>query len=184
MLTPPTFGTRYGFACSLWTQPGYEDCKTAASVHYYSLNGQADILDACLETCGRCDEMDACALDVIEQMVLQASDAAAGDFFGAAVAVSGDGTVVIVVAPTADMPEPSCDPTLSDCGEGVSLGDPTDHGIAYAYVNACPKLIINPPPRQQMSRVLLPFGEGNAFFSAGRGIRSHRTHQRPQSWRL
>ena len=171
MLTPPTFGTRYGFACSLWTQPGYEDCKTAASVHYYSLNGQADILDACLETCGRCDEMDACALDVIEQMVLQASDAAAGDFFGAAVAVSGDGTVVIVGAPTADMPEPSCDPTLSDCGEGVSLGDPTDHGIAYAYVNACPKLIINHSTASADGPCFAPVRGGECFFQCGQGYK-------------
>ena len=171
MLNRPSFDTRYGFACSLWTQPGYEDCKTAASVHYYSLNGQADILDACLETCGRCDEMDACALDVIEQMVLQASDAAAGDFFGAAVAVSGDGTVVIVGAPTADMPEPSCDPTISDCGEGVSFGDPTDHGIAYAYVNACPKLIINHSTASADEPCFAPVRGGECFFQCGQGYK-------------
>ena len=160
--------SRYGFPCSLWTLPGY-DCKTAASVHYYSMNGQADILDACLETCGRCDEMDACALDITEQIVLKASDAAAGDFYGTAVAVSGDGTVVIVGAPTADMPEPSCDPTISDCGEEVSVADPTDHGIAYAYVNACPKLIINHSTASADEPCFAPVQGGECFFQCGQG---------------
>eukprot|EP01043_Picozoa_sp_COSAG02_P006633 COSAG02_NODE_190_length_30025_cov_22.989875_31_plen_391_part_00 len=133
------------------------------------MNGQADILDACLETCGRCDEMDACSLDITEEIVLKASDAAAGDFYGTAVAVSGDGTVVIVGAPTADMPEPSCDPTMSDCGDEIALADPTDHGIAYAYVNACPKLIINHSTASADEPCFAPVQGGECFFQCGQG---------------
>lgn len=138
-------------------------------MHYYSLNGQADILDACLETCGRCAEIDACGLNIIEQMVLEASDAANGDFYGASVAVSGDGTVVIVGAPAADMPEPSCDPSTSDCGDDVSLTDPTDHGVAYAYVNACPRLIINHSTASTNEPCFAPVRGGECFFQCGQG---------------
>jgi hypothetical protein len=162
------FLDQFGQPCSLWELPGY-DCKTAQSVHYYSLNGQRDILNSCLESCGSCAEMDACRLDVQEHMVLEASDSDEGDTYGSAVAISGDATVVIVGAPTADMPEPDCNPLVSDCGEGASLADPTDHGIAYAHVNACPRLILNHSTATAKDPCFAPVRGGECFFECGQG---------------
>ena len=157
----PDFRDQYGQPCSMWALPGY-DCRTAQSVHYYSLNGQAGILANCLEACGRCEEMDACALDVKLQMTLSASDQDAGDFYGSSVAIDGDATVVLVGAPTADMLEPWPDPT-------VSLVNPLDHGFAYAHVSACPRLIINHSSATEQAPCFAPVRGGECFFRCSQG---------------
>ena len=155
------FRDQFGQPCSMWALPGY-DCTTAQVVHYYSLMGQEAIIENCLEACGRCQEMDACALDVKLQMTLSASDQGAGDLYGSSVAVDGDATVVLVGAPDADMLEPWPDPT-------VSLVNPLDHGVAYAHVCACPRLIINHSSATEQAPCFAPVRGGECFFRCSQG---------------